>query len=87
MNFIHSRVEIENGDAIAVTLRGNEANVMVMSDSDFRSYRSGGRFKYFGGHYRQSPAVIRPPMTGAWNVVVDLGGKAGKVEASVNIIH
>jgi hypothetical protein len=25
MKFIHSRVEIEDGDAIAVTLRGNEA--------------------------------------------------------------
>jgi|HubBroStandDraft_4_1064222.scaffolds.fasta_scaffold179164_4 hypothetical protein len=49
MKFIHSRVEIEDGDAIAVTLRGNEANVLVMSDSDFRSYRSGGQFTCLGG--------------------------------------
>jgi hypothetical protein len=87
MNFIHSRVEIEDGDAIYVTLRGNEANVMVMSDGDFRSYRSGGRFTYYGGHYLRSPAIIRPPMSGSWNVVVDLRGYAGRVDASVRVIH
>ena len=87
MNFLHTRVEIEDGDSIVVTLRGDEANVLVMSDTDFRNYRSGGRFSYHGGHYRRSPAIICPPESGAWNVVVDLGGDAGRVRASVQVIH
>jgi uncharacterized protein DUF1883 len=87
MNFIHSRVETEDGEGILVRLRGSEANVMVMRDNDFRSYRASGRFNFYGGHYRQSPVVIRPPQSGCWNVVVDLGGGAGKVEAAVSIIR
>jgi len=87
MKFIHSTVTTEEGDAIRVTLRGTEANVMVMDDINFRSYRSGGRFTYFGGHYKQSPAVIRPPLSGHWNVIVDLGGRSGEVRAVVSVIH
>lgn len=87
MKFIHSEVTTEAGDAILVTLNGNEANVMVMDDSNFRSYRSGGRFTYFGGHYKRSPAIVRPPLSGHWNVVVDLGGLSGKVQAAVRVVH
>ena len=86
MNFLHSEVTVGDGDAVLVQLSGTEANVLVMSDSDFHSYRAGGRYDYFGGHFKQSPAVIRPP-AGRWNVVVDLGGFGGEVEASVRVIH
>jgi hypothetical protein len=86
VNFLHSEVTIDEGEAVLVQLSGTEANVLVMSDSDFRNYRSGGRYNYFGGHFKRSPAVVRPP-GGRWNVVVDLGGYAGKVEASVRVIH
>ena len=64
--------ETDDGDAIVVNLSGTEANVMVMDDRNFRSYRSGGRrVNFFAGHYKSSPAVIRPP-SGYWNVTVDL---------------
>jgi hypothetical protein len=85
--FQEARVELEDGDAVLVKLNGTEANVLVLDDCNYRSYRSGGRYTYFCGHYRQSPAVIRPPHGGDWNVVVDLGGSGGKVEASVHVIH
>jgi len=87
MKFLHYEVTTETGDAILVSLSGTEANVMVMDDSNFRSYRSRSSFKYFGGHYKKSPAVVRPPNSGHWNVVVDLGGYAGKIEASVQVIQ
>jgi hypothetical protein len=89
VNFLHYEVTTQTGDAIMVSLSGNAANVLVMDDNDFRSYRSGrgGRIRYFGGYYNQSPAVVRPPSAGHWNVVIDLGGRAGKVEASVRVIH
>jgi hypothetical protein len=86
MNFLHSRVHIDEGDAVLVKLHGTEANIRVMDDLNFRRYRSGSRHRFFGGHYRESPAVIHPPC-GDWNVVVDLGGFGGKVEASVHVIH
>jgi len=86
MRFLHSEVTTELGDAIIVSLSGTEANVMVMDDSNFRNYRSGGSFNYYGGHYRRSPAIIRPPSSGRWNVVIDLGGMAGDVPADVHVM-
>lgn len=86
MNFLHSRVELGTGNSVVVKLQGTEANVMVMSDHDFRCYQSGERFAYYGGHYRRSPAIIKPPTSGTWNVVVDLGGFAGEVQASMYVI-
>jgi hypothetical protein len=87
MKFLHSRLETEDGDAILVKLSGTEANVQVMSDSDFRNYRSHGKYSYFGGHYRRSPAIIRPPSGGWWNIVIDLGGAGGRLEAAVSVLH
>jgi hypothetical protein len=86
MKILKSRVTTGRGDAIVVVLSGNAANVMVMSDSSLRSYQSGGRFDYFGGYFDRSPAIIRPP-AGCWNVIVDLGGRAGRVNASIRVIR
>jgi len=86
MDFMHSEVETGSDDAIEVSLDGNAANVMVMDSSNFSSYRRGGRFHYYGGHYTRSPAVIRPPSSGNWHVVIDLGGGRGRVQASVRVI-
>ena len=86
MRFLKYPVTTETGDAILVTLSGNAAKVMVMSDTDLRSYQSQGRFNYFGGYFKQSPAIIRPP-AGHWNVVIDLGGRAGRVSASVRVVR
>ena len=86
VNFLHSVVHTGPGDAILVKLAGTEANVMVMDDINFRAYSSGSSFSFLGGHYQQSPAVIKPS-SGRWNVVVDLGGYKGKVGASVSVIQ
>jgi hypothetical protein len=82
MNFLHSRVHVEEGGAVVVKLHGAEANVRVMDDINFRRYRSGDGHKYYGGHYRQSPAIIHPPSGGDWNVVID---DIGDLTASVNV--
>lgn len=86
MNFLHSQVQTSTGDVIEVSLEGNAVNVMVMSASDFSSYRRGGRHHYYGGHFTRSPAIIRPP-SGSWHVVVDLGGRRGHVRAGVRVIR
>jgi hypothetical protein len=55
-----------------------------MDDINFRRYRSGDGHKYYGGHYRQAPAIIHPPSGGDWNVVID---DAGEVTASVHVAN
>jgi hypothetical protein len=88
MNFLHYEVWTRSPqDVIEVTLVGNAANVLAMDDGNFTNYRSGRQFTYYGGYYTQSPAVIVVPSSGHWNVVVDLGGAAGHVNASVRVHH
>ena len=84
MNFLHARVHVEDGGAVVVALHGGEANIRVMDDINFRRYRSGEGHKYYGGHYRQAPAIIHPPRGGDWNVVID---EAGEVTASVHVAN
>lgn len=88
MKFLHFDAWTETGDVIRVDLEGSEANVLVLDDSNFNSYRHGSPLQlYYGGHYRQSPVFITPPSTGPWHVVVDLGGGAGSVRAQVRVLQ
>jgi hypothetical protein len=87
MNYLQS--DLGNLDAealVEVTLRGTEANVMLLDPVALAAYKAGRRFDYFGGHFTRSPARIVVPHAGHWHVVVDLGGAAGRVEASVNVL-
>ena len=86
MEFLHSQVATGSDNAIVVSLDGHAANVMVMDSSNFSSYQRGSRFRYYGGHYTRSPAVIRPPLSGNWHVVIDLGGRGGQVRANVRVV-
>ncbi len=86
MQFLNSEVNTRSGDIIQVHLDGTEANVLVMDESNFQSYRSGRQFHYHGGHYRQSPVNIPAPAEGRWHVVIDLGGYGGSVKAAVRVI-
>ena len=87
MNSMDYEVSTQAQDVIRVSLSGNAANVRVMDNSNFQSYRSGRQHRYYGGHYRQSPVIIRPPSPGHWHVVVDLGGYPGHVNAAVDVIR
>lgn len=87
MNYLQSDLgELETGTLVDVTLRGTEANVMLLDPVNLGRYRNGQRFEYFGGHFTRSPARIAVPRAGHWHVVVDLGGAGGRVEASVNVL-
>jgi len=86
MKFLHYEVSAQQGDIIHVTLRGTEANVRVMDDINFHAFQSGRQHRYAGGHFKSSPVNIPAPSSGKLNVVVDLGGYAGRLEASVRVI-
>jgi len=84
MNFLHSTVQVGPGQSIIVSL-DQAANVQVMDDVNLRRYKLGQRFEYFGGFARRSPAVMKPPHPGRWNVAVDLGGGRGAVRVGIRV--
>ena len=86
MNFLHYKFTLETGDIVEVTL-DKQANVRLLSDSNYALYKSGKSHKYHGGLAKQSPLRLSAPSPGRWHLVVDLGGYAGTVKASARVIR
>lgn len=84
MKFLHWDMNAGPDNVIQVEL-DRQANVLLMDDSNFSSYRGGRRYRYYGGLAKRSPISLVPPHTGHWHVVVNLGGYGGSVRASVSI--
>lgn len=85
MNYLHQELELDADEMVEVTL-DHAANVQLLSPASFEDYQRGKPFRYFGGYYTESPARIPAPHPGRWHVVVDLGGGAGSVRASVRVV-
>jgi hypothetical protein len=86
IRYLHARVHTEPGDAIVITLRGKAADIFLLNNENYRSYCLGDPFRSIGGHYKKSPAILRPP-AGDWHVAVDLGEKPRHVSAEVRVIR
>lgn len=84
MEFLHWEVDAVEGTVIRVDL-SSQANVMLLDDSNFWSYKNCRQFRYFGGLAKRTPVTLVPPHSGHWHVVVDLGGYPGRVRASVTV--
>ena len=85
MNFLHYDISASQGDTVRVTL-DKQANVRLMDDANFAAYKRGQHHHYYGGLATRSPLDIVVPRNGNWNLVVDLGGSAGTVRASVQVL-
>ena len=85
MNFLHYEVDLRNDEAVRVTL-DKRANVRLLDSHNFQKYRNGSEHTYYGGQAIRSPFLITAPRAGHWHVVIDLGGYAGSVRASVGVI-
>lgn len=87
MNFIHYEFDAGPGQNVQITL-DKQANVRLLDPTNFNSYRNGQKHTYYGGLATRSPVTISIPHQGHWHVVIDLGGNAGTVRASINLfIH
>ena len=86
MNFLHYDFTLSSGDVVEVTL-DKQANVRLLDDINFSHYKRGERHTYYGGQALKSPAILKPPHPGHWNLVIDLGGYAGTVRASVRVLN
>lgn len=84
MNFLKYELNLGPDDLVEVDL-DRQANVRLLDESNFHSYRNGRAHRYVGGLVRSSPYRVRAPHAGRWYVVIDLGGYAGSVRASVQV--
>ena len=75
--------QCRRGERIQVSLQGNAANVRLMDSSNYSSYRSGRRHRYYGGLVKRSPIVLIVPSSGHWYITIDLAGLAGSVRTSI----
>ena len=87
MKFIHTDLgNIKGGEIVEITLSGNAANVRLMDNSNFQSYKSGRKHRFYGGHAKKSPVLLKVPRAGHWHVAIDTGGYSGRVNASVRVL-
>jgi hypothetical protein len=85
MNFLHYDLHLGPYESVEVRL-DKQANVRLLDHTNFSSYQHGGRHTYYGGLAKVSPVHLRPPHSGRWHLVIDLGGYAGTVRASARVI-
>jgi hypothetical protein len=57
-----------------------------MDSSNFNSYKSGRKHKFYGGLAKKSPLRIAVPSSGHWYVAVDMQGLRGSTNASVRVV-
>ena len=69
-----------------VTLQGSAANVRLMDNSNFNSFKAGRRHTYHGGLVKKSPVQLKVPRSGTWHVTVDMQGLRGTVRSSIHVI-
>lgn len=83
LNYLHYEFDAGPEDVLEVTLKGG-ANVLLLDEENFEKYKAGYQHKATqGGWAKVSPVHFVPPHVGHWHVVIDRGGYAGRVAASV----
>ena len=85
MNFLHYDLQLSSNQVVEVTL-DKAANVRLLDETNYAKYKRGERHQYYGGYAKKSPVHLKPPRAGKWHLVIDLGGYAGTVHASVRTI-
>lgn len=85
MQHLYFDLRQQKKGSVAVVNLDKQANVRLMTASNYRSFKSGRRFSFVGGRATKSPCRIPIPSNDHWFVVVDLGGLAGRVRAGVSV--
>jgi hypothetical protein len=86
MQFIHNDLGHRSGGEIVEVTLSAQANVRLMDSGNFNAYRSGRQHQFYGGLAKRSPTRVTIPRAGHWHVAIDLGGHAGRVNASVRVL-
>ena len=64
-----------NGHLTVEVQLQHAADVFLVDSSNFQKYKSGSSFKYYGGHYTQTPVQISVSGAGRWYLIVRGGGQ------------
>ncbi len=83
---VYNLGNLEKGNIVEVTLKGNAANVLLLNSSNYNNYKNGRRYKCYGGYVKSSPYRIVVPSNGRWFVVINLGGYGGQVRSAVRVL-
>lgn len=87
MNFTHYDLgNLEKGRVVEITLQGNAANVQLLDNANFSSYKSGKRYRYIGGLAKRSPVRLQTTHSDHWHVAVDLRGLRGSVRSAIRVL-
>lgn len=86
MTFLHKNKFLSKGDIVEVDC-SHQCNVMLTDDVNFRGYKSGGPFSYYGGFFKILPARLVVPHTGFWNITIDLGGGTATIRYNLRIVN
>jgi hypothetical protein len=71
--------------AVAVVTLDKQANVRLMTGSNYRAFSSGRQSRFHGGLATRSPVRLGIPSNDHWYVVIDFGGLPGQVRAGVQV--
>lgn len=83
---VYNLGNLEKGNIVEVTLKGNAANVLLLNSSNYNNYKNGRRYRYYGGYVKSFPYRIVVPSNGRWFVVINLGGYGGQVRSAVRVL-
>ena len=60
----------------------------MMDQLNNYKFKRGGTYETAGSGFTDSnPISFNPPYKGEWHIIVDTGGKAGDVRASVDVLQ
>ena len=86
MNFLHSRIFVNNNQAVIVNCN-YQCNILLLDDNNFNNYKNRRRYSYDGGFYTKFPALLQPHSLGHWNIVLDIGGGQATIQYNIKIIN
>ena len=87
MKFTHYKIgSLDKGTTVVVHLTGNAANVRLMDDGNFRSYKARRRHRYYGGLAKSSRIALTTTKRANWHVTVDLAGLSGRVKSNIEVL-
>jgi uncharacterized protein YxjI len=73
------------GEIVEVELSA-AANVLLLDNSNYSSFRSGRQHRYYGGLAKQSPLHLQVPRSGHWYLVIHMAGLRGSVRHGMRIL-
>ncbi len=82
---LHQELTLDVDDIVEV-MSDTQANVMLLSDTDYSDYKAGRANNYYGRFFTHFPARLSPPHFGRWHVVLDLGGGSATVRHSLRVV-